>query len=187
MSRLVTLGVLATALTLTGCTPESAPRSPAERAEPQTAQLRWREQASESGATLVFRVERLQVTDRGWEAEVSIENTTSTSFAIPRQAESADRAFGVMLFADGSLETLEEQSRDGTVPPVRQAQTTSPPTPAVLEPGTSWRGTLAAPGPLPAGAWLRVSLGPFTPVENPPDDMPPGTFSWITDHAYRLR
>ncbi|MFN8223623.1 MAG: hypothetical protein U0R50_10330 [Gaiellales bacterium] len=186
MTRLFAAALAVLALPLTGCS-QDEPIREVEAAKPQVAELPWDEPATDAERTLRFRVTAFRVTTTGWEAEIAIENDTDVGWRIPAARRSALRAFGVMLFSDGKLSTLEEASRRGTTPPVRQADSTVPATPTVLDAGASWRGTISARGALPRGAWLRVSFGPFTAVGRPPQGLGRGTFSWITDHAYRLR
>ena len=78
------------------------------------------------------------------------------------------------------------RSADGDLPGLRAASTYTPALPARLVPGAHWRGTIAAPGSLAAGLYVRLVLGPFVAVGDPPDGMERG-FSWITDHAHRLK
>jgi len=179
--------VLVLGVAAAGCTSDSTPSPPVEAAGPQTAALDWSEHVVDSDATLIFGVRELRVVDGGWEADVSIENRTAAKYEIPAASESSDRAFGLMLFEDGSIETLDDLTRRETPPPVRGAQTVEPATPLILMPGARWAGTMAARGALPVGAWVRVSFGPLTPVDDPPAGVPKGTFTWITDHAYQLR
>lgn len=187
MRRLAAIGAVAAAFALVGCSEEKEPSPSIPAARPQAARLDWVERMPEDGPPLVFGVSALRVTADGWETDVSLENKTGTRFEIPPDVESSDRAFGLMLFADGEQSTLDEKARNGTMPPVRVAWTTTPATPEILEPGASWRGTISAPGRLQSGAFVRVSFGPFQSVDEPPKGFPPDQFTWITDHAYRLR
>ena len=84
------------------------------------------------------------------------------------------------------LAEVERRSRDGDLPGLREAQQYEPRLPSRLAPGASWRGTIAARGSLAAGLYVRLVLGPFVADGDPPEGLQPG-FSWITDHAYRLR
>ncbi len=52
-------------------------------------------------------------------------------------------------------------------------------------PGQTWKGTIAAPGALAGGLWVRLSFGPFTSVGDPPEGAQPQVV-WFTDHAHRL-
>jgi hypothetical protein len=187
MRRLAMLGLVLLTFGLAGCTGDQAPSPPVAAAGPQTAALGWSERADDSDKTLIFGVDELRVTDGGWAADVSIANHTDTRFEIPAASDSSERAFGLMLFGDGTTETLDDLVQRGTPPALRGAHVTQPPTPGVLTPGATWRGTISAPGALAVGAWVRVSFGPLTAVDDPPDGIPKDTFTWITDHAYELR
>lgn len=187
MNRAVALGLAVVAFMVAGCTEDDTPSPSIPAARPQVATLDWIEMTAAEGPALVFGVNRLEVRSKGWEATISIANKTPTRFEIPPETDSSDRAFGLMLFTDGERSTLDEQTREGTTPPVRVAWETTPATPEILEPGATWKGTISAPGRLQRGAFVRVSFGPFTPLGKPPNDIPNGQFTWITDHAYRLR
>ena len=187
MRRLAMLGLFLLAFSVSGCSSTTSTSPPGKAAKPQTAVLDWKEPADDSATTLVFGVGELRVTEAGWEADISIENHTHARFEIPVASHSSERAFGLMLFGDGSIKTLDDLSRRGKAPPVRDAQVTEPATPGVLMPGASWKGTISAPGALLAGAWARVSFGPLTAIDKPPSGIPKTTFTWITDHAYQLR
>jgi hypothetical protein len=52
-------------------------------------------------------------------------------------------------------------------------------------PGSSWHGTIAAPGPLAVGLYARVVFGQLVADGDVPKGMP-AQFSWITDNAYKL-
>jgi hypothetical protein len=176
----LTLGLAA------GCGPETEPqRLPLARpAGPQTAALGWREAyATESQSqALRFVVDELRVTAAGWEADVAVLNDTQVAWRIGRDAASR---FGVQLFADDDLKALEEAGREGRLPPERRARSFSPEPPLVLQRRAEWRGTIAAPGKLPAGAYVRVVFGPFAATAEPPEDLATPVV-WITDHAHRL-
>src|SRR6186997_1337543 len=107
MGRILCL--LATAL-LAGCSAaEQADRaSLATPAEPQQAQLEWRESYPPSGPRLVFGVDRLEIRRLGWSVDVYIQNTTDIPFAFPR---SGPQAFGLMLFHNDDLDELSRASK----------------------------------------------------------------------------
>jgi hypothetical protein len=174
----------AVAALVVGCSNESPPDLPTEAAPPQAAELAWTEQIPESGQALVFRVYRFAVTERGWEADVEVENTTDIPWQLP--VDAIPTSFGVMLFRTNSLEEVQQRSDDGDLPGVREADTYTPALPARLPAGAKWRGTIAARGSLAAGLYVRIVFGPFVADGDPPDGMERG-FSWITDHAYRLQ
>lgn len=175
--------LLLAAVLLGGCGPaEPEPIRLAERAEPQSHDLRWRELYPGTKERLVFEVHRLEVTAKGWRAEVSVTNETRIPFSTGGPAE---RQYGLMLFADDDLEALQEASAAGALPPVREARTISPPLPPRLAPGATWRATLSAPGALAAGSVVRVAFGPLIAEGEAPGEMQPVVY-WITDRSRRL-
>ncbi len=90
-----------------------------------------------------------------------------------------------MLFPNDDLDELEHRNRSGDLPAIRHATSYRPALPSVLRPGTTWRGTISAPGALAGGLWVRLSFGPFVSVGDPPDGAAPQVV-WFTDHAYHL-
>ena len=181
----VLVAFVATAALAAGCgsSDETAPPLPT-RAPPQEAELDWDERLPETGPALHFRVHRFEVTADGWKADVEIENRTQIPWRVG--AESGAASFGVMLFPTSGLADVEQRSRDGELPGLRAARTFVPALPTRLARGGEWRGTMSAPGALAAGLYVRLVLGPFVAVGDPPEGMQTG-FSWITDATYRLR
>jgi hypothetical protein len=176
--------ILAAALWLAGCGgAEPEPLRPARAAEPQQAQLGWRENYPASGQRLVFVVEALTVHKDGWSVDVAVTNSTRITFEAG--GSRVNLAYGLMLFATGDLAELEDAARGGGLPPVRRAATIEPEPPEVLEPNQTWRATLSAPGSLADGSYVRVSFGPFQAEGEPPEGIEP-VVVWITDRAYRL-
>jgi hypothetical protein len=171
----------------TGC--GTAAREPAgvsalrEAAEPQEAALDWRESYGDGARRLRFEVASLAVRQDGWTAQIAIENSTGIPFELGKRPLTL--RFGLMLFADGRQETLDEANRAGELPPLREAVTIEPPPPDVLAPGERWESTLAAPGALADGSHVRVTFGTLVAVGEPPGEMMP-TVIWITDRSYRL-
>jgi hypothetical protein len=134
---------------------------------------------------LVFGVRAFRVTRDGWAADISVENRSDVGWEVGDPRYEAGLQFGVMLFPDDDLEALEDRNRRGDLPGIRQATSYRPALPSVLRPGSTWRGTISAPGALAGGLWVRISFGPFVSTSSPPA----GTASpvvWFTDHAYRL-
>jgi hypothetical protein len=178
---------LALALVLAGCGTQvdPRPRSAPTAAEPQQAELGWREPyPGVNGERLVFEVASFEVTEDGWVAEVAVTNSTSIPFAArPRVTE---RRYGVMLFATGDLAELEDAAGSGGLPAVRDATELRPLPPAVLRPGATWRARLSARGALAAGSYVRVVFGPLRAEGEPPDGIEP-VVVWITDRSHRLR
>jgi hypothetical protein len=153
-------------------------------AGPQTAELDWRETYGTAGEQLVFTVERLDVTETGWNARIGIENDSSLGWELAPGA-TPDGSFGLQLFESGDPEELAERNRNRTLPAVRAATDYAPELPAVLEPGASWEGVISARGALVAGSWARVVFGTLLAVGKPPEDLD-DMVVWITDHTYEL-
>ncbi len=176
--------VVVLVLLVAGCGSEAPGSLPnAQSAEPQTAELDWLESYPAAGRRLTFGVDRLEVTASGWSASVSIENGTEIPFALGK--EPLQLAFGLMLFEDGNLETLDEDARNGRLPPLREAVEIEPPPPDVLAPAQTWRATISGSGSLADDAYVRVSFGTLVAETEPPDGILP-TVIWITDKAYQL-
>ena len=170
----------------TACRSEETVVPPARAAAPQSAELGWSEPFPTAGPALVFRVHRVTVTERGWEADVEIENRTEVEWEIGTDSVAVAQSFGVMLFETGELDEVERRGRDGNLPGLRAVDRFDPPVPPRLVPGRRWRATIAARGTLAAGRYLRIVFGPLVAKGEPPEGMQP-EFVWITDHAYRLR
>ena len=183
------LGLLPLLFLLAGCgalsaSDEAPPLALADAAEPQVHEVRWRESYGTGNSVLRFDVRRFAVTEQGWAAVVSIENSTSTTFELGSRPLAF--AFGLMLFTDGRAETLERLNRAGELPTLRRARIVDPEPPGRLAPGQRWDGTLSAPGALPSNSWVRVVFGTLFVVGEPPEGLQ-STILWITDHAVRLR
>jgi len=183
------LTVAAVAVAVAGCggngTPVSVPAT--VRAPPQTARLGWKESYPAEGATaaLVFGVSSFTVTRNGWTADISVENRSQAGWEVGDPRYAAKRAFGVLLFPNNDLDELERRNRSGDLPAIRQAMIFRPALPLVLRPGKTWKGTIAAPGALAGGLWVRLSFGPLTSIGKPPEGSQ-SPVVWFTDHAYRL-
>ena len=179
-----TLCLLAVVL-LPGCAAaaETEPVPRARAAEPQRVSLDWLESYPSTGERIRFAVGELNVRADGWSVEIGVTNATRGSFELGRNR--TELSFGLMLFATGDLQELEEANRQGRLPSVRLAATMKPPPPGVLGPGATWRATLSAPGSLADGSYVRVAFGPLRPVGDPPPGMQPVVF-WITDRSHKL-
>jgi hypothetical protein len=180
---LVALGAV---LLAAGCSSGGAAPDIPGPAPPQAVELAWAERSPASGPGLVFRVRRFAVTEDGWEADVEIENLTDVAWSLGADPVAVAQSFGIMLFATGDTDELEQRNQNGDLPGLRAARQFDPALPLRLEPESSWRGTIAAPGTLAAGRWVRVVFGPLVAIGDPPDGMP-RQFVWITDHTHRLR
>lgn len=164
---------------------ETQPPTTSVPAGPQRADLDWRETYGPSRERLVFRVEWLEVTETGWTARLGLENRTSIAYSVGDPQATLDRAFGLMLFSSGELADLERRNAERTLPAVRAARSYEPELPAILEPGASWEGTIAAPGALVAESWVRVVFGALTAVGKTPEGLEEQVV-WITDSAHQL-
>ncbi len=158
---------------------------PSVAAGPQEATLDWRETYGPEGDEVVFTVDRLEVTESGWNARIGIDNRTEIGWELAPGA-TAEGSFGVQLFETGDSKELDERNRRGTLPAVRAATDYVPELPRILEPGASWEGTMSARGSLVAGSWARVVFGTLIAVGKPPEGLNEQVV-WITDHAYQLR
>jgi hypothetical protein len=155
-------------------------------AGPQTARLNWRETYRQDGKPLVFSVDWLKVLPAGWKARIGITNHTSIAYDVGDPQATLDRSFGLMLFSNGAASELDRLNSAGTLPEVREAARFEPSLPKVLEAGSSWEGTISAPGALVAGSYVRVVFGALVVVGKPPEGSS-NPIVWITDEAHRLR
>lgn len=187
---LIALGAAAAGFTFSTAAKRLQDEAPAAEASvaagPQEASLDWRETHGESGEELVFSVDSLEVTADGWRVRLGVENRASVAYELGDPRTTLNRSFGVMLFATGEIDELNELNASGKLPAVRSAVDYEPSLKAILEPNASWKGTISAPGALAAGSWLRVVFGTLVSVGNPPEELGE-TIVWITDRAYRLR
>jgi len=187
---LVALGAAAAGFTFSTAAKRLQDEEPAAEASvaasPQTASLDWRETHGVPGEQLVFSVESIHVMPDGWRVRLALENRSSVAYELGDPRTTLNRSFGVMLFATGQIEELNELSASGTLPALRPAARYTPSLPAILEPDASWQGTISAPGALSAGSWARVVFGTLVSVGNPPEELGENVV-WITDSAYRLR
>ena len=181
-----TIALLALALVLGGCGTADTGSRPAvsvHAAEPQHAELNWREfHPTRIGQRLVFEVETLTVTLDGWSARIAVTNHTDLRFEI--ETGPGDYSFGLMLFPTGDLKTVQEANRQGVLPAIRRAVELDPAPPTFLQPGQTWRTTMSAPGSLVDGSWVRVVFGTFVGEKDAPDEFK--RVVWFTDHAYHL-
>jgi hypothetical protein len=155
------------------------------RAPPQTARLSWKERYPAEKPALVFGVSSFTVTSQGWTADISVENTSDIAWEVGDPSHAAELAFGVLLFPNDDLGELERRNRSGDLPAIRAATSYRPALPNVLGPGTTWKGTISAPGALAGGLWVRLSFGPFVSVSTPPAGAT-SPVVWFTDHAHHL-
>jgi hypothetical protein len=178
VARAVSACVLPLVLAACGSSATTSRDTPVA-APPQSATLDWHEPVE--GTRLTFGVSRFEVSRRGWEARVSVDNETTANLVV-----GARPLFGVMLFTSDALDELEQRNAAGDLPSVRHALTFTPPLPRVVRSGARWTGVISAPGALAAGRFVRIVFGPFTPTGVRPDALP-RELIWITDNSYRLR
>jgi hypothetical protein len=187
LRALATVVVLAGVALLTGCeSDDGSPLAPARAAPPQSVELGWTERTPDTGPALVFRVHSFTVTESGWEADVEIDNRSGIPWEIGADRVAVEQSFGIMLFASGDLDEVEQRLSGNGLPGLRAAQTFDPSLPAELHSGERWRGVIASPGTLASGRYVRVVFGPLIALDDTPPGLP-SRFVWITDHAYRLR
>jgi hypothetical protein len=179
LCSLAVLAVLAA-----GCASSNGTFTMPRPAPPQRALLDWNEPTSATSPRLVFTVRSVEVTSSGWRVGVGIRNESGVSWAMS-ESGSPGSLFGVMLFATGEMQELEQRNQDGDLPGIREARTLSPMPPATLEPGASWQGTISAPGALAAGRWVRVVFGPLVADGETPEGLP-SPLLWISDNAHQL-
>ena len=173
------------ALGVAGCASTTVTVPATVKAPLQTARLDWKERYPATKPALVFGVSRFTVTREGWTADISVENTSSIAWSVGDPRDAAARQFGVLLFPNDDLDELERRSKSGDVPALRSATSYTPALPKMLRPGETWTGTIAAPGALAGGLWVRLSFGPFRSIGAPPEGAQTPVV-WFTDHAYRL-
>jgi hypothetical protein len=177
--------LLVAVLLVAGCggAAELEPVQFASAAEPQRAELHWRESYPSSGQRLIFAVDSLEITKKGWSADIAVKNSTAISFALGSIPVSV--AFGLMLFANDDPDEFKQAAKSGPLPAPRLATRFDPAPPDVLAPNQTWRATISAPGALADGAYVRVSFGQFQAMGDPPAGMR-SIVIWITDRSYRL-
>ena len=136
----------------------------ATAASADTLRLNWVERLDKGPTTrLTFRVGTLQTTGKAWSATVEIVNRGTGKVAI------SGAQFGLAEYA-----TKTEFKRSLRA---LRATTVTPPLPATLTPGKSWKGTIGGPGTPDDRRYVRLVFGEFT------SGLSPTPFTWITDHA----
>jgi len=135
------------------------------------AHLNWTEAGDPHnllGGPIVFRVRTLRIGPKGWTVDGAVTNRTKQPLGIVYGHEApGHNAFGIVL------------GRSGTGP-VATATRFHPPVPILLRPGERWSGTFSGPDPIARGALVHVQFGQFGTLHA-------DRFSWVTDHAYRVR
>jgi len=177
--------IILAALVTAGCASQAVTVPTTIKAPPQTAGLDWKEWYPSTSPALVFGVSRFTVTRDGWKADISVENTSDIAWIVGDPRFPSYREFGVLLFPNDDLKDLERRTRDGDVPGLRAATSYTPALPETIQQGETWRGTIAAPGALAGGLWVRIAFGPFSADGKPPKGAQTPVV-WYTDHAYEL-
>lgn len=128
-----------------------------------------------------YRVERIEVRDDGWSADVSVRNGSKDDFQIRRPHRPRGSLFGLVLFETTDREELVELTAGlRKEPPFLEPDRIEPPLPGSLRAGQAWRGTIRGSTVLRRGAVVRVIFGRFT------RDRSPQVVTWVTNHAVRL-
>ena len=143
LALLIAVSVLGVAAA--GCGGAKITLPPVAAAPPQQVRVDWLEPTDTKSTSprLIFEVKRIEVGDDGWKADVAIRNETEVPWALGGPTATSSVPFGVMLFATGDHEELEQRVNQRELPGVRDAHTAQPPPPEVLEPGATWEGTVA--------------------------------------------
>jgi hypothetical protein len=168
---------VAVAAALAGC--GASPDGPAlaPPAKPRTIELGWEERHRD--AQFTFRVDRLVVAEDGWRLTVSMTNASE----IPYRPD--ERSAGLVFLDSGSTADIRRLTGNFThAPPALKPVRASPPPPATLGPGATWRTTVSGTELLRAGSYVRVLFGPFPSVERFRSEAQ--EIQWVTDHFVRL-
>ena len=153
------LSVLALA---TGCGGTNPPPAHA-----QVAHVNWREAGDPHnllGGPIVYRVQTIRVAPSGWRVTASVVNRTKEPLRIVYAHEPAGHnAFGIRV-GEGAAHALHFK----------------PAVPILLRPGEGWSGEFSGPERLPSGTLVHVQFAQFGTLHG-------DRFTWVTDHAYRVR
>ena len=142
-----------------GATAEPPPRE-------QVADLNWTESGDPHnllGGPIVFRVRTLRIGPHGWSVSAEVVNRTKEPLRIVYGHEPGHNDFGIRI---------------GDAP--GRALRFRPPVPFLLRPGERWSGTFSGPDALARGELVHVQFGQFGTLHA-------DRFTWVTDHAYRVR
>ncbi|HEV3478937.1 MAG TPA: hypothetical protein VG144_05760 [Gaiellaceae bacterium] len=173
--RPLLLAVALAALAGCGGSPEGPLLAPP--AEPRTIELGWMERHRDAAFT--FRVDRLVVAEDGWSVTVS---TTNDSL-LPYRPDAQSVAL-VLLDSGSQAEVQRLTGNLRHAPPALKPVRASPPPPATLRPGATWRTTVSGTEVLRAGSFVRVLFGPFPSVERFRTEAQ--EIQWVTEHFVRL-
>ena len=119
--------LLVAVLLLAGCgaAPSSSRSTLARAAEPQRAELDWRESYPSTGQRLLFAVDSLDVTQEGLVGRHRGDERDDDPVR-PRSRSGPTCSFGLMLFANDSLDELEAAADDGRLPPASPGDSVRP-------------------------------------------------------------
>lgn len=153
--------VLATVVALVLAAPAAATDVP----------LNWREQVKDGKGHVVmtFEVRGLVFDKTGWAAAISFTNNSKRTVSI-------NPDFGLALYK--AKKSTEHPNR------LLVAARVDPTMPKRLGPGKRWRGAIGGSGKPPVGMYVRVVFGYYTGLAV---EGAPGGFTWVTDHAYRMK
>ena len=136
-------------------------------ARAQVAHVDWREAGDPHnllGGPIVYRVRTIRVAPSGWTVTASVVNRTKEPLRIVYAHEqTGQNAFGIRV-GEGAAHALHFQ----------------PKVPVLLRPGEGWSGWFSGPERLPSGTLVHVQFGQFGTLHG-------DRFTWVTDHAYRVR
>ena len=130
-------------------------------------------------AHFTFRVDRLVVGHDGWNLTAAMTNGSELPYRID------ERSIGLVLLDSSSTAEVRRLTGNLThAPPALKPVRASPPPPATLTPGATWRTTVSGTEVLRAGSIVRVLFGPFGSVERFRSEAQ--QIQWVTDHFVRL-
>jgi hypothetical protein len=131
--------------------------------------VNWREAGDPHnllGGPIVFRVRTIRIGPKGWSVDAAVANRTKQPLRLAYNHEAPGRnAFGITV---------------GTEGPPATATSFRPRVPVLLPAGASWSGTFSGPDLLAPGVLVHVQFGQFGTLHA-------DRFTWVTDHAYRVR
>ena len=155
------------AAALSGC--GNSPDGPAlaPPAEPRTIELGWVERHRDAHFT--FRVD----------LTVAVTNGSELPYRLD------ERSIGLVLLDSSSTAEVRRLTGNLThAPPALKPLRASPPPPATLAPGATWRTTVSGTEALRASSIVRILFGPFGSVERFRSEAQ--QIQWVTDHFVRL-
>ena len=136
-----------------------------------TVPLNWQERVTDGRGHVVmtFEVHGLIFDKTGWAAAITFTNRSKRTVSI-------NPDFGLALF--------KTKQPGGSPNRLLVATRVDPTMPTRLGPGKRWRGAIGGAGQPPLGMYVRVVFGYYSGV---PIKGAHAGFTWITDHAYRMK